>query len=65
MSAITYEVYDVNTEERIGTMTGDELREYFARLPQSPVFNMDLVAQFNISKRRDGEPERIRQMLRR
>jgi len=65
MPAIIYQVYDVNTDEGIGTLTGEELREYFTRLPQSPVANIDLVAMFNIVKRRDGEPERIRQMLRR
>ena len=65
MPAIVYEIYNVDTGEHIGTITGAELRKAAGRLPQSPVFNDELVAQFNAEKRRLGEPERIRQMLRR
>jgi len=65
MSAIVYEIYDVNTDEHIGTITGAELRKAAGRMPQSPVFNDELVEQFNTEKRRLGEPERIRQILRR
>lgn len=62
--AILYEVYDVRTDQLIGTITGTQLREAAGRLPQSPVFNAELVSQFNENKTRIGEPERIRQALR-
>lgn len=60
---ILYEVYDVTTDEVIGRITGAELRKAAGRLPQSPVFNDDLVAQFNKRKAEIGEPERLRTVL--
>jgi hypothetical protein len=64
MSAIIYQVYDVRTDEIIGTITGAELRTFCNCSAQSTVFNGKLVEQFNNNKRRIDEPERIRQMLR-
>jgi len=65
MSAIIYQVYDVRTDEIIGTITGAELRTFCKCSARSTVFNNKLVEQFNNNKRRIDEPERIRQMLRR
>lgn len=65
MSAITYRVYDVRTNETIGTITGAELRKFMNCSAQSTVFNADLVTQYNSKKRSCGEPERICQVLRR
>lgn len=63
MPAILYQVYDVRTDEVTGTITGAQLREAAGRLPSSPVFNGQLVTEFNVYKERLGEPERIRQIL--
>jgi len=65
MPAIEYQVYDVDTEEKIGIITGAELRAAAGRLAASPVFNATLVAEFNAMKEGKGEPERIRSMIRR
>lgn len=65
MSAIIYRVYDVRTNETIGTITGAELREFCKCSARSTIFNNKLVEQFNNKKRRSDEPERIQQMLRR
>lgn len=65
MSAITYRVYDVRTNETIGTITGAELREFMGVSARSTVFNNKLVEQFNNKKKRIDEPERIQTMLRR
>jgi hypothetical protein len=64
LSPIVYQVYDVRTNEVIGTITGAELRKFMNCSAQSTVFNGKLVEQFNNNKRRIDEPERIRQMLR-
>jgi hypothetical protein len=65
MPAITYEVFDDDTGKRIGTITGAELRTFMNVSARSTVFNPELIRQFNDKKRSLGEPERIRQMLRR
>ncbi len=65
MTAIVYQVYDVRTNEHIGTITGEELRKFCNCSAQSTVFNNKLVEQFNNNKRRIDEPERIRQTLKR
>lgn len=65
MPAITYEVFDDDTGKRIGTITSAELRKFMDVSARSTVFNPELIRQFNDKKRSLGEPERIRQMLRR
>jgi len=65
MSAITYEVFDDDTGKRIGSITSEELREFMDVSARSTVFNPELIRQFNEKKRSLGEPERIRQLLRR
>ena len=65
MPAITYEVFDDDTGKRIGTITSAELRTFMDVSARSTVFNPELISQFNAKKRSLGEPERIRQMLRR
>ena len=65
MPAITYEVFDDDTGKRIGTITSEELRKFMDVSARSTVFNPELIRQFNAKKRSLGEPERIRQMLRR
>ena len=65
MPAIIYQVCDVITGEDIGTVTGTELRVAAGRMPQSPVFNSQLVEEYNTSMERINAPERIRSMIRR
>jgi hypothetical protein len=64
LSPIAYQCYDVRTNEIIGTITGKELREFMNCSAQSTAFNADLIIQFNSKKERCGEPERLRQILR-
>ena len=65
MPAITYDVFDDDTGKRIGAITSAELRTFMNVSARSTVFNPELIRQFNDKKRSLGEPERIRQMLRR
>ena len=64
MTAIIYQVYDVRTDETIGTITGAELRTFMNCSARSTTFNNKLVEQFNNKKRQIDEPERIRTILR-
>ena len=64
LSPIAYQVYDVRTNETIGTITGAELRTFMNCSARSTTFNNKLVEQFNNKKRQIDEPERIRTILR-
>jgi hypothetical protein len=64
LSPIAYQVYDVRTNEVIGTIAGAELRKFMNCPARSTTFNNKLVEQFNNRKRQIDEPERIRQILR-
>ena len=60
MTKIMYEVYDVQADEIIGRITGDQLREIAGLVKHSPEFNQTLVERFNDMKKMMGEPERLR-----
>ena len=60
---ILYEVYDVQADEVIGRITGDQLRSIAGMVGSSITFNQTLVERFNDMKENMGEPERLRTVL--
>ena len=60
---ILYEVTDNATGEIIGHITGAQLRNFAGVTDNTPVFNQELVTQFNQDKKSLGEPERLRSVL--
>lgn len=58
---ISYEIIDAN-KNKIGEITGSELREKFGVGPNDDVFTEKLVMKFNLINECRGEPERMRQI---